>query len=112
MLNIRCEKCNKIYRLKDKGMSEDDRLQLIKYAKCTNCGNPRDPYQFVQRTAEKFTSEHKDGLCDECGEPVNNKKYNLCHKHYIALWKDATNYNKDYMRKWREKKKSLHFDNQ
>lgn len=112
MIIIHCYSCNKKYHLDDQGLSVDDRLQIIQFAKCTACGVPRDPIQFNQYKPGEIEPllEHVEGKCDVCGENIDNKKWNLCHKHYIASWKRATHYNTRYMREWR-KRKSLHNDN-
>ena len=105
MIQVVCYNCEQLYSLRD-SKYKDEREQIIRYAKCPFCGTPRDAQQF----SKKETHDHVldvpkriEGQCDVCGATVTNKKYNLCRNCYSRMWKQETNYNRVYMKKWREK---------
>ena len=101
-----CYQCDTPYQIPVPS-GKDERELAIRYAKCPDCNTPRDHVQFNKK--EVMYTEEKIkvlGECDICGANVQNKKYNLCRNCYSKMWKKNTDYNRTYMKKWREANKN------
>lgn len=109
MIQIRCASCETLYFIETSKIKREQDL-LFRYAKCTHCGTSRNPNakkdsRGIHKKVRITPAKRVIGECNECGDPVDNKKLNLCHRHYIQAWKKATKYNTVYMKNWRNSKK-------